>query len=89
LEDETLEKVEFESCSIDTDDKFTSAVDECLSASYPAITGELRPLAITGDCSMTKWGSMKDWDTSAIKNMNQTFKRLLTEKSRCGTPQRL
>ena len=68
LQDETLEKVEFESCPIDTDDKFKEAVDECLSASYPAT------VAITGDCSLTKWGSMKDWDTSAIKNMAQSFK---------------
>ena len=68
LENDALEKVAFEPCSIDDDQDFKIVVDECLSASYP------NTVAISGDCYLTKWGSMNDWDTSKVTNMAEVFK---------------
>ena len=68
LENDALEKVTFEPCSIDDDQDFKTAVDECLSALYP------NTAPTKGDCYLTKWGSMNDWDTSKVTNMAEVFK---------------
>ena len=47
LENDALEKVAFEPCSIDDDQDFKIVVDECLSALYTYT------VAIWGDCYLT------------------------------------
>ena len=61
----TLKKIAFEPCALDSDATFRTAINECLAVS--------ETISISGNCYLTKWGPMSDWDTSKITNMTEIF----------------
>ena len=67
-ENDALEKVAFEPCSID-DDKFLRLWST--SVYWPCYPNTVLP---SGDCYLTSKDRWIDWDTSKVTNMAEVFK---------------